>query len=410
MQLDDASIIIGLDWAQRAHTCALFGPDKKLQATVQVDAAPEAFGAWLEKIERAHPQGRLVVAVERDDGAAVQMMRARARWSVVPINPVVLHRFRQAFAPSGAKNDPGDATLLGEIVLTHPEKFTALPPVDEQLGALATLVEQRRHWVDTRTGLLEQLGAVLQDYYPQALALAGDNLACPMAREFLRRWPDLAAAQQAGWSTLEAFYRSHHSGQREVLARRQALLAQAQAVSTTETYVGPRRLHMRTIVAQLEALGPSIAQFDAAIAELFAQAPGHEVIDSLPGAGPALAPRLWVACQQAGPHPAALDLALASGVAPVQRQSGETKTVAFRWARPRFLHQTWIEFAMHSIAGSQWAADYYKMRRKKGHGRHAIHRALAFKWTRIVAQLWREHICYDEPRYLQQRAARLANA
>ena len=163
MQLNDASIIIGLDWADRTHVCCLYQRDGTRLATVKVDAAPEAFGAWLEKIEGDYPEGKIVVAVERDDGAVVAMMRARARWVVVAVNPVVLHRFRQAFAPSGAKDDPGDAALLGEIVLTHAGKFAALPAQDERLEQLAALVQQRRHWVDTRTGLIEQCVAALKD-------------------------------------------------------------------------------------------------------------------------------------------------------------------------------------------------------------------------------------------------------
>ena len=410
MKLEKAVLVIGLDWADRTHVCCLYRPDGTRQEAVKVAATPEAFGAWLEQVEQDHPQGEIVVAVERPDGAVVEMMRARVRWVVVAVNPVVLHRFRQAFAPSGAKDDPGDAALLGEIVLTHAEKFTALPEQDERLRQLAALVRQRRHWIDTRTGQVEQVIAVLKHYYPHALELAGETVFSPMGLEFLQRWPDLVAAQKADWSTLEKFYRHHHSGREEVLARRRALWQHARSVSADHSYVGPSRLHMLAMVRQLEALNASIAQFDVAIAALYAAAPGREVIDSLPGVGEALAPRLWVACQQAGEKPTALDLALASGIAPVQQQSGQSKQVAFRRARPRFLHQTWIEFATHSVAKCKWAAEYSAARKKKGHGEHAIHRALAFKWTRIVARLWHDRIPYDESHYQQHRAARLAPA
>lgn len=410
MQLEQASVIIGLDWADRTHVCALSRPDGTPRATVSVSAAPEEFGAWLETVEREYPTGEIVVAVERSDGAAVTMLRARPRWVVVAVNPVVLHRFRQAFAPSGAKGDASDAALLGDIVRTHPEKFTALPAADARLEPLAALVRQRRHWVDTRTKLVEQLGAVLKRYYPQALALVGASLSSPLALAFLRAWPDLPAAQRAGWAELEEFYRRHHSGRPAALALRRALLARARAVSVAEPYVGPCRLQLLATVRQIEALNVSVAECDQAIAALYTAAPGHEVIDSLPGVGAALAPRLWVACQQAGEKPTGLDLALRSGIAPVQKQSGESKTVAFRWARPRFLHQTWVEFATHSAAQCAWAGAYCAARKTKGHGKAAIHRALAFKWTRIVARLWRDRVPYDETHYLQHCAARLAAA
>jgi hypothetical protein len=304
----------------------------------------------------------------------------------------------------------GDAGLLREIVLTHPEKFAALSAVEARLEQLAALVRQRRHWVDTRTGLVEQLGAVLKRYYPQALELAGENLCSPMALEFLQSWPDLPAAQKAEWEEVEKFYRGHRSGRKAVLARRRELLVKARSVSEAEPYVGPCRLQMLAIVRQIEALNASVAEFDQAIASLYAEAPGREVIDSLPGVGAVLAPRLWVACQQAGEKTTGLDLALRSGIAPVQKQSSGSKTVAFRQARPRFLHQTWLEFAAHSAAKCAWAGAYCAARKEKGHGKSAIHRALAFKWTRIVARLWRERIPYDEGYYMQHRSARLAAA
>ena len=411
MKLESAAVIIGLDWADRTHVCCLYAPQAKRLQTVEVKAEPEAFGAWLDAVEQAHPGGQIVVAIERPDGAAVQMMRARARWVVVPVNPVVLHRFRQAFTPSGAKGDPGDAALLGEIVRTHPEKFTPLPLPDERLERLEALVRQRRHLVDMRTALVEQLSAVLKAYYPQALELAGSSLSSPMALELLERWPDLAVAKRARWSAVQRFYRRHHCGRDAVLKRRGELLKTARAVSTADSYVAPLRLQMLSIVRQMAAQNASLAQFETAIAEAYAQAPGRDIIDSLPGLGEALGPRLWVACQQAGARTTSSDLALKSGVAPVQQRSGEgLNRVLFRRSRPRFLHQTWVEFAKHSVAKCTWAAEYCAQREKKGHGKNAIHRALAFKWTRIVARCWRDRVHYDETLYLHQRTARLAAA
>lgn len=406
MNLDEVSIVIGLDWADRTHVCSLLNRRGEVQQVVRVGASPEAFGSWLEALERRYPQGRLVLAVEKSEGALVEMVRARPRLALVPVNPVVLHRFRQAFAPSGAKNDPGDATLLGQIVLRHPEQFDPLKTPDELAARLAALAKERRHWVDARTGLLEELISLLKKYYPQALELAGENLASPMALEFLQRWPELPALKKAPWRVLEKFYRHHHSGREAVLRRRRELIEAARSVSEREAYLQPCRLHLLAIVRQIAALNASIAQFDAAIAELYAQAPGREVIDSLPGAGPALGPRLWAGCASEGKAPDAETLQLKSGIAPVQKQSGGSKAICFRWARPRFLHQTWTEFAHHSLVSCSWARAYYQQRKAKGHGEGAILRGLAFKWIRIVARLWKDQICYDESFYLKRCAAR----
>jgi len=243
------------------------------------------------------------------------------------------------------------------------------------------------------------MGWLWKKYYPQALELTGENLGSPMTLAFLRRWPDLAAVKRARWSTLVRFYFHYHSCRDELLARRRELHAHAQSVSEQECYIAPLRLHMQAIIGQLEALAPSIERFDEAIAEIYHGVEGRQVIDSLPGAGKVMAPRLWVACQQAGPRATALDLALLSGIAPVQKQSGQSKVVSFRPGRPRFLHQTWTEFAYHSILGCGWAKAYYNARRAKGHGKHV-------NLTRIVARLWRDQVPYDDAFYTCRRSAR----
>jgi hypothetical protein len=69
---------------------------------------------------------------------------------------------------------------------------------------------------------------------------------------------------------------------------------------------------------------------------------------------------------------------------------------------PKFLRQTFHEFARCSLAKSARAAAYVRMLRAKGHGFHSAVRALAFKWIRIIYRCWKTRRAYDEARYLQQ--------
>ena len=59
------------------------------------------------------------------------------------------------------------------------------------------------------------------------------------------------------------------------------------------------------------------------------------------------------------------------------------------------------ELADHSRNQSVWATAFYDMRRKAGHRHHAILRALAFKWIRIIFRCWKNRTTYDEQKYLQ---------
>jgi hypothetical protein len=96
----------------------------------------------------------------------------------------------------------------------------------------------------------------------------------------------------------------------------------------------------------------------------------------------------------------ARDVQSYSGIAPVTESSGKKKWVHFRWACPKFLRQSFHEWAGHSIAQSEWARVFYQQQRHKGKGHHAAVRALAFKWIRVVFRCWKDGVAYDESRYL----------
>src|SRR5437868_12723436 len=49
-----------------------------------------------------------------------------------------------------------------------------------------------------------------------------------------------------------------------------------------------------------------------------------------------------------------------SGIAPVLASSGKQHWVHWRWACPKFLRQTFHEWAAHSIGSSDWAKAYYE--------------------------------------------------
>jgi hypothetical protein len=79
-----------------------------------------------------------------------------------------------------------------------------------------------------------------------------------------------------------------------------------------------------------------------------------------------------------------------TGIGPVRERSGQRDWIHFRYACPKFLRQTFHEWASHSIARSVWARAYYDRQRAKGSGHHAAVRALAFKWIRILFRCWKD--------------------
>jgi transposase len=159
---------------------------------------------------------------------------------------------------------------------------------------------------------------------------------------------------------------------------------------------------VQAIVNQLRPLMVSIKELDKQIAELFAKHEDHELFISFPGAGEVLAPRLLSALgADRDRFESAEEIQQLSGIAPVTERSGKTCWVHHRFACPKFLRQSFHEFAAQSIAQSAWARTYYKRQRERGNGHQAAVRSLAFRWIRIIYRCWQMRVPYSEQTYQQ---------
>jgi transposase len=113
--------------------------------------------------------------------------------------------------------------------------------------------------------------------------------------------------------------------------------------------VEPLQLLVAALIAQLQVLLPSITTFDTKIEKLFESHPDAELFAALPGAGPHLAPRLLVAFgEERDRYQTAQDLLRYAGIAPVKESSGQKSWVHWRWSCPRFLRQTFVEWALQT--------------------------------------------------------------
>jgi hypothetical protein len=93
-------------------------------------------------------------------------------------------------------------------------------------------------------------------------------------------------------------------------------------------------------------------------------------------------------------------------IAPVREKSGRQLWVHWRWNAPKFLRQTFVEWAGSTVVHSAWARAYYQQQRRAGKRRQAALRALAFKWIRIVWRCWQTRTPYDEARYINALSRR----
>lgn len=392
---------IGLDWADQRHEIRLAAAGSAGTESLTVEQKPAALHAWVGELRARFREGKIALALEQSRGAVIYALMNYDFLLLYPIPPMTLARYREAFATSGAKSDPSDADLLLELVRTHRDRLRAWQPDEALTRQLRLLVEHRRRTVADRTRLTNRLTALLKTYFPQALGWAGD-LRQPAAGEFLRAWPTLQAVQRARRAPLRNFYERHRrlsAEEREELFRQ---IDQAQPLTRDRALVEASALMAQGLAQQLSTVIAVVARLDAELQRLFAQHPDHDLFDGLPGAGEALAPRLATAFgSDRDRYESAGEVQKFSGIAPVTEKSGQTQWVHWRLACPKFLRQTFHEFAACSCKKSLWARAYYQQQRNRGADHHAAVRALAYKWIRILYRCWKDRTPYDEQLYLK---------
>jgi hypothetical protein len=263
------------------------------------------------------------------------------------------------------------------------------------------LVEGRRKLVNEKTRQSNRLTAQLKLYFPQMLDWF-DKIDSSLAGEVLQRWPTLEILQKARPATLRSFFTRHNCRSQELIEQRLAAIRQGVPAVRDEALIKSAVEMTKVLVALIATLREGIACFDRQIEKTAATHPDFAIFDSFPGAGPALAPRLLAAFgAQRDRYQNAADLQTFSGIAPVTQRSGKSEWVHVRWACPRFLRQTFHEWAAHSIGYCGWAAAYYRLQRDRGKDHHAAVRTLAFKWIRIAFRCWKDGVPYDDALYIQ---------
>jgi transposase len=392
--------LVGLDWADAKHDVCLQAAGSEQREHDSLDHTPEAIEAWVCSLHKRFAGKPIAICLELNKGPIVFALRKYPFLVLFPVNPLTLARYREAFTPSRAKDDPTDAALQLELLRTHRDKLQPLNPQSPTMRALEQLVEHRRRVVGDKVRITNRLTSTLKNYYPHALQWFQDKDTV-MFCDFLSRWPTLKAAQLARRSTLERFFREHHVRSADVITQRINAIKAATPLTTDEGIITPNALLVQALVSQLRATLSAIQDFDNAIAQHAQRHPDFPLFQTLPGAGPVFAPRLLVAFgEQRERYASAAELQQFAGIAPVTERSGKKCWVHWRFQCPTFLRQTFVEWAAESIRHSFWARVYYQQQRDAGKAHQAAVRALAFKWIRILFRCWQDRTPYDESVYL----------
>ncbi len=328
---------LALDWSDAKHDVCLVDAATGKKESFVLKHTPEALNEWATALRARFAGEKIAVCLEQSRGPLIYALLKYDFFVLYPINPTTLAKYREAFSPSRAKDDPQDAEDLVELLIQHRDRLKAWLPDDEKTRTLQVLVEHRRRLVNDRTRISNRMTALLKAYFPQVL-LWFDDIRTILVCDFLLCWPTLESVKRVKPKTLEKFFHEHNSVRRETNEKRLAELKEAVPLISDRAVINSSVLMIKALAAQMKTTIDAIREFDSEIEALCQSHQDFFIFDSLPGAGAVYSSRLLAALGTDRNRWTSVDELLCfSGVAPVIERSGKSTWIRWRYFCPKFL-------------------------------------------------------------------------
>ncbi|HEX2275695.1 MAG TPA: transposase, partial [Candidatus Tectomicrobia bacterium] len=144
---------VGIDWADTSHAVCLQVAGSDTRESSVLAHTPEAIGAWACMLRHRFGGRPIAVCLELTKGPLVSALSPHDFLVLFPVNALTVAKYREAFTPSRAKDDPSEAELQLELLLKHRDKLQVLTPQSATMRALEQLVEDRRRLVGDKVRL-----------------------------------------------------------------------------------------------------------------------------------------------------------------------------------------------------------------------------------------------------------------
>jgi transposase len=375
-------VFCGIDWAEDHHDIALAGEAGKLLARRRISDSAAGLAQLLALLAEhgdtaADP---IPVAIETPRGLLVAALRATGR-KVYPVNPMAVARYRDRHSVSGGKSDPGDASVLANVLRTDLHMHRPLPEDSELAQAIAVLARAQQDAVWDRTQAHNKLRSHLREYFPGFLhAFSGKDggITRPEARVILAAAPTPGTAAQLTPGQLTGLLRQ--AGRQRGIAAEAARLHEAfqlpqmRQLPLVEDAMGRQT---QALVRQLDAACTSADDLEQAATSSFNQHPDARIITSFPGLGALTGARVLAETgDDRSRFTDAKGLKAYAGAAPITRASGKRKSVTHRRIKNNRLSAAGYVWAFSALTASPGARAHYDRRKDAGDWHAAAQRNL----------------------------------
>jgi transposase len=378
-------ITCGVDWAEDHHDVVVMDDLGKVLRGRRIDAGVDGYADLLSLIaDHGGSAAETPIALETDKNLLVLALRA-AGFTVYPINPRAVARYRERHYQAGKKSDHGDASVLADILRTDRHQHRPLPAVSDQALTIKTLARQHQEAIWAMHQTTSRLRSMLLEFYPQALK-AFPNLNHKAALTILGAVPTPTSAQRLNSRRVVALL--HRCGRRNDPGLVERILSELKAPalrqpSSVEEAMG---LAAKSLIDILTKMHTAVALLNDALTKEFCQHQLAPVLTSAPGLGPVLAARiLGEMGDDLARFNSPANLRAFAGTAPVTRASGRSSYVKARKVRNKRLGDACHWWAFSTLTKSPGARAHYDRRRSIGDTHNAALRNLSNK---LLGRLW----------------------
>ena len=276
------TVLVGIDWADKAHEFHLVTPDQKVKHG-EFKQAPEDIAHWIATLRTQYPDARIEICIETSRGALINGLLEH-NVKIFPINPNALAKYRESFKHGGGKSDFVDARLILKFLADRRESLRPLTPNQPLTRQLAALAQDRRNLVQQRVELANQLTSTLKTYFPAALELRPAKIYADFMVKFLSKFSSLHLAQAAGKAKLRKYF--FGVGAKQKAEDRIETLIQANHLTTDEVLVATASRKVRAICGMLKSINESIQGYVQELKEAVTKHADYEIMASSPARSP----------------------------------------------------------------------------------------------------------------------------
>jgi len=426
---------VGIDWGSQEHRVVVLDAAGKQIRDWKIAHTGSGIADLVERLSSLVDGAveRCQVGIELKTGPIVEALIERG-FVVFAVNPKQTDRFRDRFTPSGAKDDRRDAMVLASAVRTDSEHLTRLSKTDSRTIELRAMLRLRDELVGDKARLVMRLRELLWRYYVQLVELADGDFDARWLWALWEKAPTPREGAALSRPVVARLLRDHRIRRIDAAAVMAALkkpsLVVADGVEKAST------IHVRSIIERLRLLDAQVraatrdieqqltlwSKLSSADVDTDESAASDEtasddgepsrceqrdevILRSLPGVGTiTLATLLAEAGEPLGRRDYTA-LRTMFGVAPITRQSGNSRVVVMRRACSETLRNAAFNWARAAVDNDDRCRARFEAHVARGAKKPAAYRAVADSLLRVACAMLRSGTEYDPARAARPRAA-----